>query len=154
MKIREFPMWPSMLMIWLVSVEAPLWSLARRNGLRIWCCCSCSTSRSSGSDSIPGLGTSTCHRGSWKRKKKSYAISEKRLKLRRSRQRTTAFQCKCFYLFLLLLPYVVSALIKMFKIINIKIPMRTFLKHVTHYYTQIHQIYVNIKGQNLLLQYI
>ena len=39
--ICEFPLWHSGLMIWLVSVEAPVQSPALHSGLRIWCCCSC-----------------------------------------------------------------------------------------------------------------
>ena len=52
---REFPLWCNGLKIRLVSVEAPVQSLAQHIVLRIQCCCSCGVSRSSGSNFIPGL---------------------------------------------------------------------------------------------------
>ena len=68
MILQEFPLWRSGLMIWPVSVEAPVWSLAQQSGLRIWRCGSCAGGGSSGSDLIPGPGTSICWKCGLKKK--------------------------------------------------------------------------------------
>ena len=67
---REFPLWCSGLMIWLVSVDARVLPPAWHSGLRIWCCCSCGTGCSSGWDSIPGLGTSIFCGDGWEKKER------------------------------------------------------------------------------------
>ena len=66
----QFHLWHSGLMIWLVSVEVRVQSLAWHSRLRIQHCHSCGVGRSSSLDSVPGLGTSICYRGGQKRKKK------------------------------------------------------------------------------------
>ena len=54
-------MWHSGLMIWLVSVETQVRSLAQVSGLRIRRFHSCGTGCSCGSDLTPGPGTSIYH---------------------------------------------------------------------------------------------
>ena len=62
-------------MIWLVSVEAPVQSLAWCSGLGIQHCCSYSVCHSSGLVSVPGPATSMCHGCGHKRKKHNPSLN-------------------------------------------------------------------------------
>ena len=70
-KNKEFLLWHSGLMIWLVYLAATVQSLAQSSGLRILCCHSCGKGCSCGLDLIPCLGTSACC-GCGRKRQKSF----------------------------------------------------------------------------------
>ena len=74
-------LWHSGLIIRLVSVEAPVQSLAQSSGLRIQRCCSCGVGHSSGLDldSIPGPH--------------AVGVAEKEKKRARKREQGLEFPC-------------------------------------------------------------
>lgn len=61
-RFREYPLWHSGLIIWLVSVIP-----GPSQWVKDLCCYGCGLSCSSGSDSVPGLGASLCRRYGGKR---------------------------------------------------------------------------------------